>query len=332
MKNYLKSKKRITYVGAALLLVLGAGLIIGLRINGTQYCTSVERYDVLRDSCYFDCDSDQQCEALSKKVDQELSESFQNSKTKPTASKPKATQQNKSRSLYTLEQTDSETNGDLYTVQPDVSLLPQPNPSHKKIWDLVILLIGKNRIKQHIISFEIFNDGNNDTGASVWRSDNPMQWHMNLNEAFAGDDQKDLIRTIIHEYGHVVTLSGGQVDTVNGACPNIQLDEGCGGDRSYINAYYKAFWSRYGYSNDQVGSISENDAANLYADNEDSFVSDYASTNITEDIAESFADFVTKSEPSGNEIKDQKVKFFYDYPELVTMREQIRIAAAKVVL
>jgi hypothetical protein len=52
-------------------------------------------------------------------------------------------------------------------------------------------------------------------------------------------------------------------------------------------------------------------------------VDDYATTHPTEDIAESFAYFVFSPEPTGDSIKDQKIAFFYEYPELVKLRQSI---------
>jgi hypothetical protein len=53
------------------------------------------------------------------------------------------------------------------------------------------------------------------------------------------------------------------------------------------------------------------------------FVDDYAATHPTEDIAESFTYFVFSPKPAGASIKEQKIKFFYEYPELVQLREGI---------
>lgn len=59
------------------------------------------------------------------------------------------------------------------------------------------------------------------------------------------------------------------------------------------------------------------------------FVSEYAATNLTEDMAESFASFVLQSKPSGTKTVDKKIAFYYEYPALVRERERIRTALAK---
>jgi len=59
--------------------------------------------------------------------------------------------------------------------------------------------------------------------------------------------------------------------------------------------------------------------------NEKDFVTEYASTNPGEDIAESFAFFVLRPKPSSSKKKsDQKMLFFFDYPELVKLRSYVR--------
>jgi len=69
----------------------------------------------------------------------------------------------------------------------------------------------------------------------------------------------------------------------------------------------------------------DDDAFCAFLDNyADRFVKEYASTNHGEDIAESFARFVLLDAPTANQIKDQKVKFFYDLQELAAIRNQIR--------
>ena len=48
-----------------------------------------------------------------------------------------------------------------------------------------------------------------------------------------------------------------------------------------------------------------------------------------EDIAESFRVFVLSDQPTSDSIRDQKVRFFYDYKEFVAWREEIRNALSK---
>jgi len=54
------------------------------------------------------------------------------------------------------------------------------------------------------------------------------------------------------------------------------------------------------------------------------FVCEEATSSIGADMAYSFAEFVVQDKPVGNSIAEQKINFFYDYPEYVEIREQLR--------
>ena len=63
----------------------------------------------------------------------------------------------------------------------------------------------------------------------------------------------------------------------------------------------------------------------IYEKYQDRFVTDYAATNPGEDFAEVFSFFVTQDEaPRGQKLADQKIRLLYEFPELVSLREQIR--------
>jgi hypothetical protein len=47
---------------------------------------------------------------------------------------------------------------------------------------------------------------------------------------------------------------------------------------------------------------------------------------VEEDFAESFTWFILYDKPEGELVSHQKILFFYDYPELVAMRDEIREA------
>ena len=53
-------------------------------------------------------------------------------------------------------------------------------------------------------------------------------------------------------------------------------------------------------------------------------MTDYAATDPSEDIAESFTYFVLWPRQGGGSVWEQKLDFFYGYPELVELRAGIR--------
>ena len=108
-------------------------------------------------------------------------------------------------------------------------------------------------------------------------------------------------------------------------CP----DEGCSRDNSYLNQFVNEFWPDDLYNEwDEIQYEEDDDTYYdmldaFYVKYQNQFVTDYAATNPEEDIAESWTYFVLQPKPDGNTIAEQKVLFFYDFPELVELRNEI---------
>lgn len=54
------------------------------------------------------------------------------------------------------------------------------------------------------------------------------------------------------------------------------------------------------------------------------FVSSKARNSVQADFIDSFTNFVLRNKPLGGSIADEKVRFFYDYPELINLRDYLR--------
>jgi hypothetical protein len=162
---------------------------------------------------------------------------------------------------------------------------------------------------------------------------------------FADSKQKtSLTFTLIHEFGHLLTLNPDQVDVSLRvyrnpndediyqqevkACKQYFTGEGCSKPDSYINTFFDRFWPDI-YAEWQTIDQEENQQThdnmldNFYKTYQDQFVSDYAPTSPSEDIAETFAFFVLSPKPEATSIANEKILFFYEYPELVELRMQI---------
>lgn len=315
-----------------IIVLVAGGLFWFTRLNASD-CTSLERYDAVTGSCFFECTTDEDCAAKAKAVEDEIDQFFTGSQskvTKKTDSQPTSKSQTSAGNteLITKDDTGSETNGTIYTVAKDLTLAPKPSANDQKLWDLFLSVAGKDDVLGYIQSFEVFDDSNNDSAASVWQSQTAGKWHVNVNAAFQ-DDKKDLAHTMVHEYGHIVSLNNTQVKgEVGGSCPFLQLDEGCANQASYINAFYDRFWKKYGEDVPSDQGQNQDEVSDFYNASPSSFVTEYAATNYGEDWAESWAIFVTRVKPTGNQEKDQKVNFFYNYPELVNTRNRIRVQIA----
>ena len=197
------------------------------------------------------------------------------------------------------------------------------------LWDYVLKLMPDSAT-DYVDTFEVGSDGKDGTLAYVYpTNETGKKFVLNLDYkdmvSESGVFNKvDLDETIVHEFGHIITLNHTQLTGVSNG--TYETQEGILTENSYMNKFYAEFWKgkteKYLLSNED--GYRQYDVEKLYTDHEAWFVSDYAATNVEEDIAESFRVFVLEDKASGNGIKDQKVNFFYQFPELVTMRDEIR--------
>lgn len=87
------------------------------------------------------------------------------------------------------------------------------------------------------------------------------------------------------------------------------------------NGYLYKFVERF-YKN--IYADTDWESKDLYAEHPDEFVSTEAAQSREYDLQNSFVAFVTEDKPLGNSIAEQKIRFFYDFPELVQIRENLR--------
>lgn len=248
-----------------------------------------------------------------------------------------------------------------YTVDGDKLTKPvllEPVPNELKIeqkdtaiqqaaWDIFTSLIPAQD-RQMVVQYNVFTDGYANTLAAVDQNHaDPSKWILEIDIADLKDENSFLF-TLIHEYAHLLTLNTSQVipdqEIVNdpenqslqhekaAACPTYFAWTGCSNSDSYINAFYTRFWKDITPEWEAVDALQYNTddlmpyysgLHNFYMKHQDQFVDDYSTTHPTEDIAESFAYFVFSPKPNGTSIRDQKIAFFYEYPELVQLRTDI---------
>ena len=198
-----------------------------------------------------------------------------------------------------------------------------------------------------VSDYIVFSDGPSNVLAAVEQSyTDPNLWIVEVDNADL-EDRLGLYFTLVHEFGHLLTLGPDQVppdleiyndpenadlyDSKAAACPNFFPGEGCSLPDSYINVFHNRFWTHLmdewqpiddlGYTDDLEAYYEE--LYTFYENHEDEFVDDYAATNSSEDIAESFAYFIFSPKPTGASLAEQKILFFYEYPELVQLRAEI---------
>ncbi len=215
--------------------------------------------------------------------------------------------------------------------------------AQENIWDYFAAIIPENQ-RTFLKHFIVTTDGKDNVLAAVSQSDtSAYEWDLSVDMLDASDPQ-DLTFTLVHEFGHLLTLNSQQVqpslavfndpnsDAVytreEQACPRYFTGEGCSDPDSYINTFFDKFWIKIYDEWSKIDAETDDDIYQqrldrFYAKYKDQFVSDYAVTDPEEDIAETWAYFVLYPKPTGNTIANQKVLFFYGYPELVSLRKQI---------
>ncbi len=218
-------------------------------------------------------------------------------------------------------------------------------------WHLFTELIPATQ-RTMLAQFQVITDGPGGVLSAVEQTSNdPRKWVLETDIADAAD-MRNLAFTLLHEFGHLLTLSAGQVppnlevfnnpnsarvhDRAVGACSTYFPGEGCSLPNSYVNAFFGRFWTDLYQEWNAIDQIEDPDRRDarlhmFYRKYRDRFVDSYAATSPVEDIAETWAFYVLSPAPTGDSIADEKISFFSAYPELVALREQIRqgICAAK---
>ena len=159
-----------------------------------------------------------------------------------------------------------------------------------------------------------------------------------------GGNFPDLATTVIHEFAHLLTLDDSQIttdfpvfenpdsqqiyDRESAACLNYFTFEGCSNADSYLNTFFDRFWPDIYAEWQAIDAVTDQDLldqklSRFYQKYASQFVSEYAATSPSEDIAETFMYFIFVPRPSDTTIADQKILFFYDYPGMVALRERI---------
>lgn len=234
----------------------------------------------------------------------------------------------------------------IYTVA-DLVAYQEDYARHLALWQRFAEMIPAAE-RPYLTRFVIFTDGTEETYAAVAPDpDDPSQWVLAVDIVDAAD-QREFLLTLIHEHGHLLTLNAAQVPPdvallgleddpeaydalyaeAEAACPTYFTGEGCSQPNAYVNAFFERFWldlydewNEIQYEEDEDRYYELMDA--FYQTYQAQFVTDYAATNPAEDIAESWMLFVLQPEPTGDTIADEKVRFFYAYPELVALRARI---------
>lgn len=208
-----------------------------------------------------------------------------------------------------------------YDVLPDATLQQAAPRDAALAWQTFVRMTTPGFAGETVVRFETGDAPDSDTSAYVYRLRNPTQWALAVN--LAADGRGELIATLVHEYAHLLSLSTEQFDPKAADCPTLELSEGCARDDATLLEFQRRFWSAY---TDAPEPESTDDVAafSFFQRNKEDFVSSYAATNVVEDYAESFMTFVLEDEPATDSPVAAKLALFWEYPELVAIRERVR--------
>lgn len=270
-------------------------------VKSANECIGFETYDGKNQVCCYGCNSADTCDALTKTVSE-------------------TTFANNVLAKY-----------DVLSGEVIQLVSGENSDYHQELWDLFSKIFPDNITDTYISKFVVFDDIKNPELAKVIPNfvDDDGTWTMYFNRDLFryGIDKQEQQFTVVHELAHILTLNSVQVkvDALNkdkDQCKTYYDVVGCSMSQSYINTFFNRFWKGEKYTYIQNIESGEHD---LYLQNPNDFINDYAATEPREDIAESFANFVFENkDETPNTQANQKIQFFYNYPELIQLRDDIR--------
>lgn len=145
------------------------------------------------------------------------------------------------------------------------------------------------------------------------------------------------IYTLIHEFGHILTLNDKQLDfnIKKANCNTFKIYNGCFKDGSYGADFYKNFYSGKPFETEYL-AMRNNPNIDLYhTDNhpillafynkyKDDFYNDYCVVDLSEDLAESFERFISGPKPTDtSKIKNKKILHYYSNSTMNKLRTDI---------
>lgn len=210
----------------------------------------------------------------------------------------------------------------VYTVDSEGTLTPEPSADATRMWK-VFQRVATPRYAARVISeFHVTDDPESDFSAMVTREYDRDSWILTA-DVYLAEEPDFLLATMIHEYGHLLSLQISEIAPEQGTCPTLELSEGCAADSAALYAFQEAFWKGYADapSSDNVDLAEGED---FFDRHQDDFVDAYAATNVVEDFAETFTAFVYELGFEGTTVAARKLEFFWDRPDYVEVRDRIR--------
>jgi hypothetical protein len=130
-------------------------------------------------------------------------------------------------------------------------------------------------------------------------------------------------KTLYHETGHIISLSSKNI-----LWPLEKMPKSSDDTSKYMALFHEKFW-KYIYG---IHQVNRNNSL-FFMRHQNDFVSKYSTRNIREDFAESFCEFICENTSIAKDLEKvpinsrEKIAFFYQFPELVSLKAEISCMA-----
>jgi hypothetical protein len=289
------------------------GFVYETEAQSPDECSVHEQFDAENGVCFFECANEAECAEISNAIDAEFA-GWTDELEKDNGKVEEKTIAENDKSLQAEYIVSS---GEKISLESG-----KDNEKFRKIWEEIAELSPDSLSNNYIEKYQIFDNKSDDTLAFVDDEDGNGKWRVAVNLAgYNTSTERENKSTFIHELAHIISLNTSQVNSNadENNCPTFFLDEGCTKNNSYLYNFQKTFWTGVKKNSEGAAEFDEN-----------KYVTEYATTNEVEDLAESFAFFVLGKEGEPNTpTKNAKVNYFYNYPELVQIRKDMRNVLAK---
>lgn len=287
-------------------------IVYEFEAESAEECTSVETFDEENYVCFFECETEAECDELLAQAESELDQYLDEYEAGSTDK-----QEN-------VPQNDEDILSDAdYFVGSNEELQLNTGTAqdvHRQIWNHIKAISPDDLTANYIDTYRVFTDANDGTLAYIVDEDDDGKFVIAINLAtHQKSTPQEQTLTIVHELAHIATLNKDQI--AEGTC-EYETQEGCFGDQSVLAQFVERFWTQA----DQDAAANEED---LYSANPSNFVTDYAATNPEEDVAESFAYYVVKNNYDQATVAGQKQAFFDEFDEARDIKADMREAVLR---
>lgn len=194
-------------------------------------------------------------------------------------------------------------------------------------WNLVQKILPVEVLNQFSVSLHLFTDGADGVLAAMSpQNDSNTVWRILIDTVDVDVHTKDSLKvldythTIVHEFGHLLTLNNTQIQATDDVVQNDRMgyltSEGYARPDSYLGQFVEQFWKgKYLAAWDRINFINTEEKRlraldRFYFKNQERHVTAYSSESPEEDIAEAWTFFVLDEKPTEDGVRYDKVRFF----------------------